>query len=94
MNEELYVKLKNAETEIEELRAQLEAAKDAASHVPEASGVRRRRRAASDATSVPASDIGTMVETPEDAPIHQDGVPIQVVVLIAFGVFVTTYLFF
>ena len=55
------------------------------------SELRRRPRAPSDAGSTAASDIQTIVE---EGPIHQEGVPLQVVVVIAFGVFIMTYLFF
>ncbi|KAJ3516699.1 hypothetical protein NLJ89_g957 [Agrocybe chaxingu] len=53
--------------------------------------LRRRTRRLSDADSVAGSDVQTMVEDP---PLQQEGVPLQVVVIIALGVFVTTYLFF
>ena len=44
-----------------------------------------------DADSAAGSDALTMVE---ELPLQQDGVPLQVVVIIALGVFITTYLFF
>lgn len=84
-NAELYEKYQAAQTEIERLRALL-----AASSPP--TELRRRTRALSDDGSTLAdSDVGTMIE---DRPIyHQEGVPLQVVVIIALGVFITTYLF-
>lgn len=81
VNEELYAKYNHAQMEIERLKEQ----------VASLSELRRRARAPSDAGSTVASDIQTIVE---DYPIHQEGVPLQVVVIIAFGVFITTYLFF
>jgi vesicle-associated membrane protein-associated protein A len=81
LNEELYAKYNLAQGEIERLKEQ----------VASLSELRRRSRAPSDAGSTAASDIQTIVE---DSPIHQEGVPLQVVVIIAFGVFTMTYLFF
>ncbi|KAF8798990.1 PapD-like protein [Phlegmacium glaucopus] len=81
VNEELYAKYNLAQVEIERLKEQ----------VASLSELRRRPRVPSDAGSTAASDVQTMVE---DGPIHQEGVPLQVVVVIAFGVFITTYLFF
>jgi vesicle-associated membrane protein-associated protein A len=80
-NEELYAKYHHAQMEIERLKEQ----------VTSLSELRRRPRAISDDGSTVGSDIQTMVE---ESPIHQEGVPLQVVVIIAFGVFVMTYLFF
>ncbi|KIL63246.1 hypothetical protein M378DRAFT_179357 [Amanita muscaria Koide BX008] len=51
------------------------------------SGLRRRR---------PRSDTGSVAsdtEIMDDGAYHQDGVPLQIVVIIALAVFVTTYLF-
>lgn len=82
VNEELYAKYNHAQVEIERLRAQ----------ITSLSELRRRPRAPSDAgSSVAASDVQTTVE---ESPIQPEGVPLQVVVIIAFGVFITTYLFF
>ena len=81
VNEELYAKYNHAQLEIERLKEQ----------VASLSELRRRPRAASDAGSTIASDFQTIVE---ESPIHQEGVPLQVVVIIAFGVFIMTYLFF
>jgi len=68
-----------AQAEIERLRVLL-----ATSQPP--TELRRRTRRLSDATAV---DVAVVEET----PIHE-GVPLQVVVIIALGVFITTYLFF
>lgn len=81
LNEELYAKYNHAQVEIERLKEQ----------VASLSELRRRPRALSDDGSTVASDIQTIVE---ESPIHQEGVPLQVVVVIAFGVFIMTYLFF
>jgi vesicle-associated membrane protein-associated protein A len=81
VNEELYAKYNHAQLEIERLKEQ----------VASLSELRRRPRAVSDDGSTVASDIQTIIE---ESPIHQEGVPLQVVVIIAFGVFIMTYLFF
>jgi len=81
LNEELYAKYNHAQLEIERLKEQ----------VASLSELRRRPRVPSDAGSTVASDIQTIVE---ESTIHQEGVPLQVVVIIALGVFITTYLFF
>ena len=81
VNEEWYAKYNHAQLEIERLKEQ----------VASLSELRRRPRAPSDDGSTVASDIQTIVE---ESPIHQEGVPLQVVVIIAFGVFIMTYLFF
>lgn len=83
---ELAGKYQEAQAEIERLRGLLAAAPS--SPPPE---LRRRNRVLSDDGSTMAdTDVGTMV----DEPLHPDGVPLQVVVIIALGVFITTYLFF
>ncbi|KAF7298982.1 MSP domain-containing protein [Mycena indigotica] len=68
-----------AQAEIERLRGLLTTSQPPAE-------LRRRTRKLSDATAV---DVAVL----EEAPI-QEGVPLQVVVIIALGVFITTYLFF
>jgi vesicle-associated membrane protein-associated protein A len=56
------------------------------------SELRRRNRAVSDdGSTMGETEVGTMME---EGPIHQEGVPLQVVIIIALGVFITTYLFF
>ncbi|KAF7365145.1 MSP domain-containing protein [Mycena venus] len=72
-------KYNEAHAEIERLRKLL-----AESQPP--AELRRRTRKLSDATAV---DVAVL----EEAAI-QEGVPLQVVVIIALGVFITTYLFF
>ncbi|KAJ7366946.1 PapD-like protein [Mycena albidolilacea] len=73
------VKYADAHAEIERLRKLL-----AESQPP--AELRRRTRKLSDSTAV---DVAVL----EEAAI-QEGVPLQVVVIIALGVFITTYLFF
>ncbi|KAJ7612419.1 PapD-like protein [Mycena rosella] len=72
-------KYAEAQAEIERLRVLL-----ATSQPP--TELRRRTRRLSDETAV---DVAVL----EEAPI-QEGVPLQIVVIIALGVFITTYLFF
>lgn len=85
VNEELLANYRGALAEIERLKATLVAQ---AAPPPE---LRRRTRVQSDVGSVTDTDVQTMVE---ENPLHQDGVPLQVVVIISLGVFITTYLFF
>lgn len=73
-----------ARAEIERLRSLLAAA----SPPPE---LRKRTRRLSDDITIAPSDVGTMIEDP---PMAQEGVPLQVVVIISLGVFIMTYLFF
>jgi len=73
-------KYAEAQAEIERLRALL------ATSQPPAELRRRTRRLSDEGTAV---DVAVL----EEAPI-QEGVPLQVVVIIALGVFITTYLFF
>jgi hypothetical protein len=85
LNEELLAKYKEAQAEIGRLRDNL-----ATISIAPTSELRsRRNRTISDAGS--ETDMQTVVDEPH---YHQDGVPLQVVVIIALGVFVTTYLFF
>jgi len=86
VNEELYAKYKMALEQIERLKAQI-----AELSTPAAQELRRRTRKFSDADSETGSDVQTVVE---EVPLQQEGVPLQIVVVIALGVFVTTYLFF
>jgi hypothetical protein len=87
LNEELLQKYREAQVEIERLRADV-----ATMSIAPTSELRsRRNRTISNAGSTAETDVQTVVEEPH---YHQDGVPLQVVVIIALGVFVTTYLFF
>jgi vesicle-associated membrane protein-associated protein A len=86
-NAELVAKYEAAQAEIDRLRATL-AIMSASPPVE----LRRRTRALSDAGSVAETDVATTID---DGHFHQqEGVPLQVVVIIALGVFITTYLFF
>jgi len=87
-NDELLAKYSAAQAEIERLRATL--ASMVASPPDE---LRRRNRTLSDdGASVVETDVATVLE---DNHYHQqEGVPLQLVVIIALGVFITTYLFF
>ncbi|KAK0464390.1 PapD-like protein [Desarmillaria tabescens] len=92
-NDEVLIKYKEAEAEIERLRGLLAAAAPPLEVLPETTELRRRtRRLSDDMTIAPGSEVGTMIG--EDVALQQDGVPLQVVVIIALGVFITTYLFF
>ncbi|KAK0201911.1 PapD-like protein [Desarmillaria ectypa] len=92
-NDELLIKYKEAEAEIERLRGLLAAAAPPPEVSPDIPELRRRtRRLSDDMTIAPGSDVGTMIG--EDVALQQEGVPLQVVIIIALGVFITTYLFF
>lgn len=86
---ELAARYNQAQAEIDRLRAALTAASTLAPSEM-TSELRRRPRALSDVGSETETDVATMV----DEPLHQEGVPLQVVAIIALGVFITTYLFF
>lgn len=86
---ELSDRLNEAHAEIQRLRSLLASVPD-----PNAPELRRRTRALSDDSTIVSndeSDVGTYVD---QGVMHPEGVPPQVVVLIALGVFVTTYIFF
>lgn len=86
VNEEMFAKFNMAQAEIERLKAQV-----VALTAQSQSELRRRTRRLSDTDSMAGSEALTAVE---DAHVQPEGVPLQVVVVIALGVFVTTYLFF
>lgn len=97
-NEELFAKYNQAITEMDGMQAliatlqqQLKQAQEAAP--PPVQELRRRSRRVSDADSAAPSEAMTMVEDVV-VPIQQEGVPLNVVVLISLLVFITTYLFF
>ncbi|KAF8645274.1 hypothetical protein AX16_008098 [Volvariella volvacea WC 439] len=100
VNEELTTRLRDALADVERLRTELSATKSRAqldverlqNQLRESEAtLRRRTKALSDDGSVTETDIATVVEEPT---IHQEGVPLQIVVAVALVVFVTTYLFF
>ncbi|KAF9077719.1 PapD-like protein [Rhodocollybia butyracea] len=81
---DLSEELTDARAEIERLRSLLAAA----APPPE---LRKRTRRLSDDITIAPSEVGTMIE---EGPMPQEGVPLQVVVIISLGVFIMTYLFF
>lgn len=96
-NPELAMKYGEAQSEIQRLRALLAAVPDPSSVASASSGTsptelrRRHRGPTSDdgTTMVSSSETGTYVEE-----LSAEGVPLQVVIIIAVMVFITTYLFF
>ncbi|KAI0276502.1 PapD-like protein [Russula aff. rugulosa BPL654] len=95
-NPEMVAKYNDAQDEIKRLRALLAAVPDPSSIASSGTSpteLRERHR-----SSRPQSDDGTVVgsETTyvSDASLQPEGVPLQVVVIIALLVFITTYLFF
>lgn len=81
--QELLARYNEALVELEHMRNEY-----AASSVPPTSDIRKRRKGPSDSGSNPGKS-----EDWDDSVYHQDGVPLQVVVIIALAVFITTYLF-
>jgi len=81
LTDDYATKYAEAQAEIERLRALL------ATSQPPVELRRRTRKLSEDGPA--AVDVAVL----EEAPI-QEGVPLQVVVIIALGVFITTYLFF
>ncbi|KAI0036446.1 PapD-like protein [Vararia minispora EC-137] len=98
-NPELEAKLDDAQAEIQRLRALLAAVPDPSSVVSsDPSGTsptelrRRYRPRSDDGTTEVVSDTGSTYIS--EAYAQPEGVPLQVVVIIALIVFVTTYVFF
>lgn len=87
--QDLDEKLGEATAEINRLRALLAAMPEPEAK-EESSGVRRRHHRSP--STVPGSE--TEVSSYIDEPYQPEGVPLQIVIIIALGVFVTTYLFF
>ncbi|KAG5648337.1 hypothetical protein DXG03_004909 [Asterophora parasitica] len=87
-NTELVEKYEAAQVEIDRLRAILASIEEAPP-----SEFRRRRSALSDDGSVAETEVATVIDD-SHFQHQQEGVPLQVVVIIALGVFITTYLFF
>ncbi|KAI0061408.1 VAMP-associated protein [Artomyces pyxidatus] len=94
-NPELVSKYKESQAEIQRLRALLAAVPDPSSVASSGTSpteIRRRYRPrSSDGATEVDSDAGTYVD---DGVLQPEGVPLQVVVIIALIVFITTYLFF
>ncbi|GJE98502.1 VAMP-associated protein [Phanerochaete sordida] len=92
-NPELVARLSDAQAEIARLRKLISSMPDPSTVSTQTSPTELRRRARSDdgSTVVSQTDVSSYVE---DAVMPPEGVPLQVVIIIALGVFVTTYLFF
>lgn len=96
-NPELVAKYTDAQGEIKRLRALLAAVPDPSSVASSGTGPtelrerHRSSRAQSDDGTVVGSETATYVS---DTSLQPEGVPLQVVVIIALLVFITTYLFF
>ncbi|KAG6857151.1 hypothetical protein H0H87_008721 [Tephrocybe sp. NHM501043] len=89
-NFELVAKYEEAQHEIQRLRSLLENLQSE----PAVSEIRRRRPALSDdGMSVAETELQTAYGD-DNGFVQQEGVPLQVVAIIALGVFITTYLFF
>jgi vesicle-associated membrane protein-associated protein A len=95
-NPEFVAKFMDAQAEIQRLRALLAAVPDPSSVASSGTSptvLRERHR-----SSRPQSDEGTVVGSEatyvSDASLQPEGVPLQVVVIVALLVFITTYLFF
>jgi len=88
------VRYAEAQEEISRLRALVNSL-TSANQDQGANNLRRRTRALTEDGSFigdSAADDETVVE--RSGAVHENGVPLQVVIIIAIGVFVTTYLFF
>lgn len=104
VNEEVLLKLHEAQAEIERLRNLISTMPEPSTIAPttitNATEFRRRRPVSpSDDGSTwdGETEVGTSITgttTMEDTLMQAEGVPLQVVIIIALGVFVTTYLFF
>jgi len=95
-NPEFLSKYKDAQAEIQRLRSLLAAVPDPSSIASSGTSpteLRERHR-----SRAPRSDDGTVVDSEvtyvSDSSLQPEGVPLQVVVIIASLVFITTYLFF
>lgn len=86
-------KLAEATAEVNRLRALLAAMPEPESKEEsrsEPSGVRKRHNRSPSTVAGTETEVSSYV----DEPYQPDGVPLQIVIIIALGVFVTTYLFF
>lgn len=95
-NPEFIAKYKDAQAEIQRLRSLLAAVPDPSSVASSGTSpteLRERHR-----SKGPRSDDGTVIDSEvtyvSDASLQPEGVPLQIVVIIASLVFITTYLFF
>jgi vesicle-associated membrane protein-associated protein A len=95
--DDLQTKYTEAQAEIERLRALLAAAPAPPSPTSTTTELRRRHPAVSEEdgeSTFGGTEFTAATVHPDDAPIHVEGVPLQVVAIIALAVFITTYLFF
>jgi vesicle-associated membrane protein-associated protein A len=88
-------KLAEAQAEVGRLRTLLAAmpepkAKEEEEPQSEPSGPRRRHHRSPSTVTGTETEVSSYV----DEPYQPEGVPLQIVIIIALGVFVTTYLFF
>jgi len=93
---EFVAKYKDAQGEIQRLRALLAAVPDPSSVASSGTSptVIRERHHSSRARSDDGTVVGSETTYVSDASLQAEGVPLQVVVTIALLVFITTYLFF
>ncbi|KAI9464926.1 VAMP-associated protein [Lactarius psammicola] len=95
-NPEFLAKYKDAQAEIQRLRSLLAAVPDPSSVA--SSGTSPTELRERHVRKGPRSDDGTVVDSEvtyvSDASLQAEGVPLQIVVIIASLVFITTYLFF
>lgn len=95
-NPEFVAKYQGAQAEIQRLRALLAAVPDPSSVASSGTSPTelRERHRSSRAQSDEGTVIGSEATYVSDASFQPEGVPLQVVVIIALLVFITTYLFF
>jgi vesicle-associated membrane protein-associated protein A len=97
-NPEFVAKYKDAQAEIQRLRSLLAAVPDPSSVASSGTSPTELRERHRSRDPGPRSDDGTVVESEvtyvSDASLQAEGVPLQIVVIIASLVFITTYLFF
>ena len=96
-NPEFIAKYKDAQAEIQRLRSLLAAVPDPSS-VASSGTSPTELRERQHRSKGPRSDDGTVIDSEvtyvSDASLQPEGVPLQIVVIIASLVFITTYLFF
>jgi hypothetical protein len=97
-NPEFVAKYKDAQAEIQRLRSLLAAVPDPSSVASSGTSPTELRERHRSRDPGPRSDDGTVVDSEvtyvSDSSLQADGVPLQIVVIIASLVFITTYLFF
>lgn len=96
-NPELVSKFNDAQGEIKRLRALLAAVPDPSSVASSGTSptvLRERHRSRAQGDDGDGTVVGSETTYVSDASLQPEGVPLQVVVIIALLVFITTYLFF